>query len=101
MSSRAVSQAQPISIPGDEGRRLDTPFPLRSRLHGDACGIADLDPDAARAGLIGGIHLLGNDAVSAKLASMGEDGVGAIIHRAKPASECLFAINLHPHRTDA
>jgi hypothetical protein len=42
-------------------------------LHGDAGGIADLDPDAARAGLIRGVYALGNDALSAKPTSVRED----------------------------
>jgi hypothetical protein len=37
-------------------------------LHGDACGIADLDPDAARAGLVGAIDLRRYDALGAKRA---------------------------------
>jgi hypothetical protein len=43
-------------------------------LHGNAGGIADLDPDAARAGAICAIDLLGNDALGAKPARMGEHG---------------------------
>jgi hypothetical protein len=34
-------------------------------LHGEAGGMADLDPDAARSGPVGAVHLLGNDALSA------------------------------------
>jgi hypothetical protein len=37
---------------------------------GDAGGIADLDPDEARPGLIGAIDLLRNDALSAEAACM-------------------------------
>jgi hypothetical protein len=43
-------------------------------LHGDAGGIADLDPDAARSGLIGAIDLLRHDALGTKLARMCEHG---------------------------
>jgi hypothetical protein len=46
-------------------------------LHGDAGGIADFDPDAARAGAVGAVHLLGNDTLGAKLTSVRKDG-GAI-----------------------
>jgi hypothetical protein len=41
-------------------------------LHGDAGGIADLDPDAARAGSIGTVHPLGNDALGAEPACTGK-----------------------------
>jgi hypothetical protein len=44
-------------------------------LYRDARWIADLDPDAARAGLIGAIGLLRNDALGAKPARMGEHGL--------------------------
>jgi hypothetical protein len=43
-------------------------------LHGDACGIVDLDPDAAQAGSTRAIDLLGNEALGPKLARMGEHG---------------------------
>jgi hypothetical protein len=43
-------------------------------LDRDAGGIADLDPDAAWAGLVGAIDLLRHGALGAKLASMGKHG---------------------------
>src|SRR5215813_10187453 len=42
-------------------------------LHRDAGGIADLDPDAARAGSIRAIELLRHDALGAKPADVRED----------------------------
>jgi hypothetical protein len=38
--------------------------------HSDAGGIADLDPDAARAGSIGAVDSFGNDALCAKPAGV-------------------------------
>jgi hypothetical protein len=51
-------------------------------LHGDAGGIADFDPDAARAGSIRAIDPLRNDTLGTESASMGEHG-RAIIGAAK------------------
>ncbi len=43
-------------------------------LHRDAGGIADLDPDRARTGSVGSaVDLLGDDALGAKPASVGEN----------------------------
>jgi hypothetical protein len=47
---------------------------LAPAARGDADGIADLDPDAARAGTVGAIDLLRNDALGTELARMGEYG---------------------------
>jgi hypothetical protein len=43
-------------------------------LHGDAGGIADFDPDPARAGPIGTVNPLGNDTFGPKLTSVREHG---------------------------
>jgi hypothetical protein len=43
-------------------------------LHGDAGGVADLDPDAARAGPIGAVDPLRYDALGAKLARVSQHG---------------------------
>jgi hypothetical protein len=43
-------------------------------LHGNAGGIADFNPDAVRAGSIGTVNPLGNDALCAKPARMGKHG---------------------------
>jgi hypothetical protein len=51
-----------------EARRFQISLPL----YGDAGGIADLDPGAARAGPIGAVDPLRHDALGAKLARMGE-----------------------------
>jgi hypothetical protein len=50
--------------------------PVRAALslHSDPGGIADLDPDGARAGSIRAIDLLRHDALGAKAARMGEHG---------------------------
>jgi hypothetical protein len=55
------------------GRRLSIPNLAPLPLHGDAGGIADLEPAAARAGLIGAVDSLGNDALSAKPAGVCKD----------------------------
>jgi hypothetical protein len=49
-----------------------SPIPILAPLppHGDAGGIADLDPDAARTGSIGAIDLLRHDALGPKLAGV-------------------------------
>jgi hypothetical protein len=43
-------------------------------LHGDARGIADLDPDAARARQVGAVDLLRHDALGAEPTRVGEHG---------------------------
>jgi hypothetical protein len=43
-------------------------------LHGYACGIADLNPDAARSGPVGAIDRLRHDTLGAKLARVSEHG---------------------------
>ena len=55
---------------------MASPIPLLAAgpLHRDAGGIADLDPDRARTGSVGGaVDLLGDDALGAKPASVGEN----------------------------
>ena len=51
-----------------------SPVPLLAAflLHGYAEGIANLDPCAGRAGSIGTVNPLGNDALSTELACIGE-----------------------------
>jgi hypothetical protein len=50
------------------------PYLTALPLHRDARRIADLDPDAAWAGLLGAVHSLGNDALGTEPASLGEHG---------------------------
>jgi hypothetical protein len=60
-------------IAGATARGSSIPNLAPLPLHGDAGGIADLDPDATRARSIGAIDSLGNDAFCAEPARMGED----------------------------
>jgi hypothetical protein len=58
-------------------------------LHRDAGGIADLNPDAARAGLVGAVDPLRNDALGAQLARMRKNGraiPGDVFVQEMPAS---------------
>src|SRR5262249_56844894 len=57
-------------------RPIPSPIAILTRLplYRDACWIADLDPDRARAGSIGAVNLLGRNAPGAKPASMREHG---------------------------
>jgi hypothetical protein len=55
------------ALPGGSSIPNLAPLPL----HGDAGGIADLDPDAARAGSIGAVDLLRHDALGTEPASVG------------------------------
>jgi hypothetical protein len=59
-------------LKGDAGSSIPHFAPLP--LHRDAGQIADLDPGAALAGLIGAVYLLRHDALGAKLARTGEHG---------------------------
>jgi hypothetical protein len=52
---------------------LPVPPSTQLPLHCDACGIADLDPDAARASRYVLFDLLRHDALGAKAASVRED----------------------------
>jgi hypothetical protein len=54
----------------------DSSIPIRAALplHSDACGIADFNPDTARAGSIGTVQSLGNNALGAEPARIGEHG---------------------------
>ena len=56
------------------GRKSLIPNLAPLPLHGDAGGIADLDPDAARARQLGAIDLLRHDALGTKPASVCRDG---------------------------
>jgi hypothetical protein len=65
----ARSAASSTMAPGSS-----IPYLAALPLHSHAGGIADLDPDAARAGSIRAIDLLRNCALGPKLARMGEHG---------------------------
>jgi hypothetical protein len=73
-------------------------------LHGDARGIADLDPDAARTGQVGAIDLLRNDALGAKLTSVrdrADDQVAADCFDGpylRPARDCIDGCNAEVNR---
>jgi hypothetical protein len=69
-AASAAWRVRPTKIMTD----VSNTFPLVNRRSRDVGGIADLDPDAARTGLIGAIDLLRHDALGPKPASMGEDG---------------------------
>ena len=56
-------------------------------LHRDAGGIADLDLDRARTGSIGAVHLLGDEALGAKPASMRENDRAMCSLLARPMPE--------------
>jgi hypothetical protein len=72
-SRRLASRAWPT--PAEAAAFLITiPLLAPLPLHGDARGIADFDPDAARTGSIGTVNSLGNDTLGAKLTSVRKDG---------------------------
>jgi hypothetical protein len=62
---RVIACARCLRLVGSKSRSAP--------LHGDAGRIADLDPDAARAGLIGAIDLFRHDTLGAKPVSVCED----------------------------
>jgi hypothetical protein len=79
-----------MPLPSLSGSSVPNLAPLP--LHRDAGRIAYLDPDAARAGLVGAVDLLRHDALRAKLAGVREDD-GAVLDNVfvKPGASLSIA----------